>query len=112
MKDKKQTVRFIFAIVSFAISIVDFVYAITMSVSVFLEYNSIKNSIGTGGTDFLLLGLISGAVVSVISLIGFVFSILSGVLFRSKSVKIIAFVLACAFIVLFFIGFSLWKIVS
>ena len=109
MKNAKQTVRLTFAIVSFVISIALFIYAVAISVSFVLEYSGIKSNIDTGGTDFLLLGLVDGAVAGITSLIGFAFSVLSAVLFRSKPMKIIAGVLACVFIVLIFIGFNLWR---
>ncbi|MBO4693973.1 MAG: hypothetical protein J5659_06270 [Clostridia bacterium] len=69
MKDIKQSVCRVFAIISFLISVVLFGYVITIAVSFFSNITTL-NSVGASATDYLFLSLIEGAVSGLVSLIG------------------------------------------
>lgn len=104
MKKSKQIAKRVFAIISFVISILAFVYI------VMIAFSFLFNTSSDGGVDFLLLGIIDGGFIVLLSIIGFAFSVLSATLFYSKPMKIIASVLACIAVVSFVAGVNIWGI--
>lgn len=105
MKDKKTTVKRVFAIVSFVISVAIITYIIIVDVSLFSNLSSADTTL----TDFFISGLIGGGLTSVLSAVGLSFSVLAATLFRSKAMKILSSVLILITAVSFLFGILLWR---
>ena len=105
MKNTTPTIRRVFAIVSFVISVAIITYIIIVDVSLFSNLSSAD----TAATDFFISGLIGGTLTALLSAVGLSFSVLAATLFRSKTMKFLSSVLILITVVSFLFGILLWR---